>query len=295
MTTEQTASGPFRIILDEIGYYDPAIDDRLKETLRALDGITNATYVVTGDMVFVFDKLVSLVKKHLKDHPDADPRDFASDMVSAATMPIAEAVKDWRVVPLGFRVEPEHPGFRIWHTELHAHLPQDFATKDDANDAFVSLLKGENIPGDGNFAYKGQNLIYTHSMDPDLLPEKPKVLRKCPAVQQTITALGGTEFLKGFSPVSKARFERIQAIEKRWVLDRERMRSDALHNIDELWLQLENFSWAACNGVDDEISDYASEDLVKLRNLYPGLKQLSDKSLYHHFDGFQLTCRSLSN
>jgi hypothetical protein len=295
MTDQSNTSSQFIIVLDEMGYYHPALDDRLIETLRDLEGVENAEYVVAGDMIFVFNKLVSLVKKHLKEHPGADPREFAPAMVPAATMPIADAVKNWRVVPLGFKIERVAWGFRILHTELKAHLPKDFATMDEANDALVSLLKDESIPGDGSFAYRGQNYIYTHSMDPDLLPEKPEVLRKCPAAQRTITTLGGTQFFPGFSPVSKARFERIQAIEKRWVNDRERIKSDALHNIDKLWRLLENFSWEACDGVDAEIPEYGREDLIKLRKLYHGLKRLSDKSLYHNFDAFQSSCRYLNN
>jgi hypothetical protein len=73
------------------------------------------------------------------------------------------------------------------------------------------------------------------------------------------------------------------------------MRSDALQNADKIWAVLEDFSWDACIGVDDEIPDYGTDDLIELRKLYPGLKRLSDQSLYHHFGDFEFHCRSSRN
>jgi hypothetical protein len=291
METNQNAPSPFIVILDESGYYDGSLDDELKHVLRSLKGIENASYVVNGDNIFVFEKLVSLAKLHLENHPDTNPRDFAPNMVSAATMPIHEAVKDWMIMPVGFRVEPKGDCFQIWHTEFKARLPQEFTTMEEVNDALVSVLKGELIPGEGTFAYKGQNLIFTHSMDPEYLPEKPQLLRRCKRTKHAVTTLGDTAFVSGFSPVSKEQFKRIQAAEKLWAIDMESMRSDALRNIAKVWKKVQNISWTACDTVDYKIPDFGEEDLIELRRLYPGFQKLSDKALYNHFDIFQYSCR----
>ncbi len=292
MQQELATDSPFIVILDESGYYDLSGDDELKMKLRDLEGIENVEYAVKGDMIFVFDKLVDLVKKHLREHPDAAVQEFAPGMVAGATIPIEEAVRDWRIAPFGFRAERKGQTFQIWHTELMARLPKDFENMEAVIDAFVTLLSGDTIPGGGTFVFNGQSLIFTHSMDPDLLPERPSPLRKCPKTNSVRTRLEDISYLPGYSPVNRAQFARIRSIESAWALDRERMKVDALKNADLIWALLENFSWSGSDGVDDDIPDYGIEDLIKLRTLYPGLARLSNSALYHHFDAFEFGCRS---
>ena len=291
----QAADRPFTVILDEMGYYDQTGDDKLKIALRSLYGVENAEYVVSGDTIFVFDKLVELVKQHLKEYPDADVRTFAPAMVAGAMMPIGEAVRNWGIVPFGYRSERKGTGFQIWHTELMARLPKDFENMEAVNDAFVKLLSGNAIPGNGTFVFNGQSLIYTHSMDPDALPERPSPLRNCPKPKFAKKRLENISYLPGYAPVDEAQFARIQTIESGWALDRECIREDAFKNTDHIWALLENFSWDACNGVEGGISDYEAENLVGLRKLYPRLALLSDSALYHHFDAFEFGCRSARN
>lgn len=48
--------------MDEVNVLYAGRSERLKEHLRHIEGVPNATYQVFGDQVFVFDKLVELVK-----------------------------------------------------------------------------------------------------------------------------------------------------------------------------------------------------------------------------------------
>lgn len=43
------------VCLDEFGYYCGGQNDTLKEDLRKIDGVPNATYLVKDGQVFVFD------------------------------------------------------------------------------------------------------------------------------------------------------------------------------------------------------------------------------------------------
>jgi len=51
------------VFLDEAGYCFGVQKDGLKEDLRKIEGVPNATYLVKDGQVFVFDKLVRLVNE----------------------------------------------------------------------------------------------------------------------------------------------------------------------------------------------------------------------------------------
>lgn len=53
------------IVMDEFHYHMG--DDALRENLRAIDGVPGVSYQVQGEKVFVFQKLLQLVKQNNHD------------------------------------------------------------------------------------------------------------------------------------------------------------------------------------------------------------------------------------
>ncbi|MDV7392365.1 hypothetical protein RZS08_13455, partial [Arthrospira platensis SPKY1] len=154
--TTSTQQAPM-VFLDEFGYYFGGRNDSLKEDLRKIDGVPNATYLVKDGQVFVFDKLVELVEEHRKRQPDLPLADLARSLIAEATVSAKEAVETWGVVPEPYEMA-EHPssGLMIRHRPFNARLPGAFQSKSDVQGAFASLLLGGIQSGSGDFAYRGQ-------------------------------------------------------------------------------------------------------------------------------------------
>lgn len=122
-------SKPMKLIYDEWGYYFGHSDDRLKEELRCIDGVPNATYMKIGNDIFVFEKLVEDVKAYRGENPDAELKSFAPMLIERATVSVEEAVRSWRVTHIDFIAEDAECGYHVWHRQFHARLPQDYHTK----------------------------------------------------------------------------------------------------------------------------------------------------------------------
>lgn len=89
--TMQPTQAPV-VFLDEFGYYFGR-NDTLKEDLRKIDGVPNASYLVKDDgQVFVFDKLVQLVNEHRERHSDVPLTDLARGLIAEAAVSAKEAV-----------------------------------------------------------------------------------------------------------------------------------------------------------------------------------------------------------
>ncbi|EPV6135598.1 hypothetical protein ACV8B9_004867 [Escherichia coli] len=84
-------SGRF-FCLDEFHNFHMS-DDVLRERLRSIDGIPAVSYQVNGENVFVFEKLVQLVKQN------GHNLESALALVPKATMTAAEAIEAWSVFP----------------------------------------------------------------------------------------------------------------------------------------------------------------------------------------------------
>ncbi len=150
--TTSTPQAPM-VFLDEAGYYFGGYYDSLKEDLRKIDGVPNATYLVKDGEVFVFDKLVQLVEEHRKLQAELPLADLARSLIAEATVSAKEAVETWGVVPEPYEMA-EHPasGLMIRHRPLNARLPGVFQSKDGALlDTFASLLLGGIQSGNGDF------------------------------------------------------------------------------------------------------------------------------------------------
>lgn len=159
------------VILDEFGYYFGGRNDNLKEDLRKIDGVPNATYLVKGRQVFVFDKLVQLVEEHRKLQPGLPLADLARNLIAEATVSADEAVDTWGVVPEPYELaDHSASGLMIRHRPFNARLPGTFQSKDGARDAFANLLLGGIQSGNGDFTYRGQPMTLCDPLDTALLP-----------------------------------------------------------------------------------------------------------------------------
>jgi len=139
--TTSTPHAPM-VFLDEAGYYLGDNNDSLKEDLRKIDGVPNATYFVTGGSVFVFDKLVQLINEHREHQSDVPLADLARSLIAEATVSAKEAVTTWGIVPEPYEMKNTASGLMIRHRSFNAWLPGIFQSKDGALDAFARVLMG---------------------------------------------------------------------------------------------------------------------------------------------------------
>lgn len=288
--TTSTPQAPV-VILDEFGYYFGGRNDSLKEDLRKIDGVPNATYLVKDRRVFVFDKLVQLVGEHRKLQPGLPLADLARGLIAEATVSAKEAVETWGVVPEPYELA-EHPasGLMIRHRPFNARLPGTFQSKDGAQDAFASLLLGGIQSGNGDFAYRGQPMTLCDPLDTALLPPRPVIQHVEEPESLGYTALGHVAYESGFEPVSEALFDDAKEREAAWKNDSTRAARYAQDRAADIWARAATLQLETLDDPTDEVPEYGQEDFAELRPLYPELPMLSDGSLYAWFDVYQSEC-----
>ncbi|MGG2621707.1 hypothetical protein [Pseudomonas aeruginosa] len=312
MSDEQNAKTERRrvLIVDEFSSYFGAQNDRLKEELRAVDGVPNAAYLVKDGAVFVFDKLVQLVKERQKEQPHAQLQEMARSLtveelalslIAEATVSAQEAVEAWGVVPVPYQtetlatmdaaaLEARATGRIILHRPFNARLPGDYQDEGDVKVAFANLLVGGVLPGSGDFTYRGQPMTLRDPLDLALLPARPEI-HEGPAAEGWIyTALGSVEFVEGFEPVSEVLFNSVKEAEAGWSADSVRALKRVQGRAAEVWAQAVDLRLETLNDQRDEVPEYGEEEFPKLRALYPELAMLSDGSLYSLFDAYQMEC-----
>lgn len=288
--TTSTPQAPV-MILDEFGYYFGGRNDSLKEDLRKIDGVPDATYLVKDRRVFVFDKLVQLVEEHRKLQPGLPLADLARGLIAEATVSAKEAVETWGVVPEPYELA-EHPasGLIIRHRPFNARLPGTFQSKDGAQDAFASLLLGGIQSGNGDFAYRGQPMTLCDPLDTALLPPRPVIQHVEEPESLGYTALGYVAYESGFEPVSEALFDDAKEREAAWKNDSIRAARYAQEHVADIWARTATLQLETLDDTTDEVPEYGREDLAELRPLYPELSMLSDGALYAWFDVYQSEC-----
>lgn len=279
------------VILDEFGYYFGGRNDNLKEDLRKIDGVPNATYLVKNGQVFVFDKLVQLVEEHRTLQPGLPLADLARGLIAEATVSAKDAVETWGVVPEPYELA-EHPasGFMIRHRSFNARLPGTFQSKDGAQDAFASLLLGGIQSGNGDFAYRGQPMTLCDPLDTALLPPRPVIERVEEPENLGYTALRSVAYEPGFEPVSEALFDDAKEREAAWKNDSTRAARYAQDRAADIWARAATLQLETLGDPTDEVPECGQEDFTELRLLYPELPMLSDGSLYAWFDVYQSEC-----
>lgn len=280
------------VVLDEFGYYFGGRNDTLKEDLRKIDGVPNASYLVKDDgQVFVFDKLVQLVNEHRERHSDVPLADLARGLIAEAAVSAKEAVTTWGIVPEPYEMaESTASGFMIRHRPFNARLPGVFQSKDGALDAFASLLLGGIQSGSGDFAYRGQPMTLCDPLDTALLPPRPLIQHVEEPESLGYTALGHVAYESGFEPVSEALFDDVKEREAAWKNDSTRAARYTQEHVADIWARAATLRLETLDDPTDEVPEYGQEDFAELRPLYPELSMLSDGALYAWFDAYQSEC-----
>lgn len=280
-----------KYILDEAGYYFRGRNESLKEDLRKIDGVPNATYLVKDGQVFVFDKLVKLVDEHQKRQPNLALADLARDLIAEATVSAKEAVDKWGVVPEPYEVA-EHPesGLIIRHRPFNARLPGVFQSTDGAKNVLASLLLGDIQSGDGDFTYRGQPMTLCDRLDTSLLPPKPFIQRVEEPEMLGYAILRTIAFEPGFTPVSVALFDDVKERESTWTNDCTRAIRYAKKHASDIWTRAKTLQLETLDEPTDEVPEHGQQEFAELRPLYPELSMLSDGSLYAWFDSYQSEC-----
>lgn len=270
-----------------------------------IEGVPNATYLVKGGRVFVFDKLVKLVEERQSDLPLDE---LARSLIAEATVSAKEAVETWGVVPEPYKlVELPDNSWMIYHRPFNARLPGIFRSKDEARDTFIHLLLGGIHAGNGDFAYRGQPMFLCDPLDTTQLPSRPVIqrvedselarpplppmfLRGDESGQLGYVALRGLSYESGFDPVSEALFDDAKELEATWRNDSTRAARYAQDHAGDIWARAATLRLDALNDPTDEVPEYGQGDSAELRLLYPELAMLADGSLYAWFDVYQAEC-----
>ncbi|EPP9374421.1 hypothetical protein PZF67_006142 [Pseudomonas aeruginosa] len=305
---------PRVLIVDEYSSFFGGQSDRLKEELRAIEGVPNAAYLVKDGGVFVFDKLVQLVKERQKEQPHAQLQEMARSLtveelalslIAEATVSAKEAVEVWGVVPVPYQtetlaamdtatLEARATGRLILHRPFNARLPGEFQDEGDVQAAFANLLVGGILPGSGDFTYRGQPMTLRDPLDLALLPAWPAIQEATEPAGWVYTALGNVEFEAGFEPVSEVMFNAVKETEAKWRGDIAHAAKHAQERAAEVWAQAAGLRLETLNDPTDEVPEYGEEEFPQLRALYPELTMLSDGTLYSLFDVFQMECRFIN-
>jgi len=296
---------PRVLFVDEMGSYFGGQNDHLKESLREIDGVPNAKYLVRDGLVFVFDKLVQLVKERQSDQSDTPVAELACNLVDEATVSAKEAVEAWGVVPVPYEMKTvagrdiaplETPAnsFLVRHRPFNAHLPGSYQNENDVQAAFANILVGGVQPGSGDFTYRGQQMTLCEPLDLTLLPARPVTREGLEPASWFYTELGSINYEPGFEPVSEVMFNRVKELETGWRDDIARAATHAQNRVEDMWAQTANLRIGTLNDPSDEVPEYGLEDFAELRSYYPELSMLSDGSLYSLFDVFQMECRFIN-
>lgn len=255
---------PRVLVVDEYSNFFGGLNDTLKEELRKVSGVPNATYLVNDGKVFVFDKLVHLVKERQKDQPDLPLADLARSLIAEATVSAKDAVEAWGVVPVPYETEKvptkdigpldtQETGFLIRHRPFNAQLPGEFRDESDVKTTCANILLGGIHPGSGNFTYRGQAMTLLEPLDLTLLPERPAIQEGPTPESWGYTALANVGFEAGFEPVSEVMFNRVKELEAGWRANIARAAKHAQAQSAEVWAQAVDLRLEALNDPSDEV------------------------------------------
>lgn len=282
------------VFVDEASEFLDTRNDALKEALRDIDGVPNATYQVRAGRVFVFEKLLREVDAQRLRHSDTPLAPLALSLVAEACVSAQDAVQQWAIVPEPFeRVTAPGGGWMIRLRAFNAHLLPIVRTEPEVQTLFARLLLGAPLAGNGEFSYRGQPMSLAAPLDPNELPPRPVIQPGLPPGPFAYTALGHLAYAPGFAPVSEALFTHVQAIERTWAQDRGRIAHHVRARAPELWARIAGLNLEPLNDAG-AAADGTAEQLAALRACYPELSRLSEAALYEHFDTYQRECSYIS-
>lgn len=282
---------PKLVVMDEASRFFGIQDDELREKLREIEGIPNASYLVRDGQVFVFDKLLQLVKEQIALQPDQQVNELALSLVDAATVPALEAIEEWGVVPEAFEVKTSSPNsFAIHHRYFEAALPGAFVDKAAVHHALATLIMGGTVPGAGEFSYRGQEMSLSAPLGLELLPVRPDIEAGSEPTFWIYSSLADVEFEEGFSPVTKDLFEEIKSREWRWRESSAQAARQVHARAGEVWAKVSLFPLEELNEPGELVDSDDREAVAQLRECFPELAKLSDATLFSWFDSFQREC-----
>ena len=290
MTTNTENTSLKSLVMDEYNYHIAGGNENLKEELRAIEGIPDATYLVKDGKVFVFDKLVQLVKNSLKENSSLKAEDLAIQCFEDAHVTPLEAVKEWNIVPEPYEsLEVKKDTFKIRHRIFKSTLPATYSSKSELNNAYADILLGKIVAGAGDFNYRGQSMILSGSFAVSSLPPMPIVnLDGITGKSIDYNFLENSEYVEGFTPITKENFEELKHIESKWNEINSIVQQYVTSNLPEVWKLSENIGLESLNNTVDKPEVVDEEISKKLRELYPELKMLDSATLFEIYENFEL-------
>ncbi len=285
------------LMIDETHLILGGNDDNLKEKLRKIDNVPNASYLVKSHKVFVFDKLVAEVKKQQDQGSNDSLEDLALRLIPVSTISPEEAIESWGIMPEPYLLEKDNASgeFIIRHQPFNSIILLFLNNKKDANKALARLLMGAVIKGNGDFIYRGQSMSLRDPINTELLPFRPLICNIPESIDSNdfvYTRLSDYSFSEGFEPVSEKLFDDIKNLELSWAKQSNYASRYSSNHSELIWERVHEFPLETLNNPKDDVPDCAEaeEDLLKLRDFYPELSKLTDGSLYDRFDTYQSDC-----
>ncbi|MEI9603781.1 hypothetical protein V5053_15995 [Enterobacter hormaechei] len=263
-------------------------DDVIRERLRSIDGIPGVSYQVYGDNVFVFEKLVQLVKQN--GHNLAT----ALDLVPQATMTASEAIEEWSVFPAPYSREINNTDHSqaIYHPYFNAYLPRKYPDRDACNADATRLLLGNPVEGEGDFVYRGQSMILRQPFTLDRLPPRPEWDVPVYENPGAYTHLWNTDFVSGFAPVSESLFNEVKSAEWEW--NHAIAATCAYMGNPEcfasLWPRAGEFGLEQLELKSSDVDELAPEYHQQFQAIYPELSMLSPAAIQRAYDEY---CESM--
>ncbi|HCA5183305.1 TPA: hypothetical protein MW242_002937 [Acinetobacter baumannii] len=282
------------VFMDEFHMLDE--NESLKEKIRDVEGVPNATYSVKDGKVFVFQKLFKMVENELKVGSSIKVHELTSQLFPEALMTAFEAVKDWNIVPVPYEAYESSPGvYKIRHSIFKATLPAEFKSKSEVDEIFAEILLGKKVLGSGDFNYRGQEMILDTNYSTSSLPPLPELKLEdidnyeiyANSVLYSFNYLDNIEFIEGFTPVSKKLFEELKQLESSWSKSNSIVLQHVSNKIADVWKLVGQLDLQSLNNTQSEVPENEAENSTKLVTLYPELSMLNASTLYWLFDGYQ--------
>lgn len=274
------------LFLDEL--HSCTGDDALREKLRSVDGVPAVSYQVQGEKVFVFEKLVQLVKQN------GHNLTAVADLVSQATMSAAEAVEEWSVFPEPYSREIDTTGQSqvICHRYLNAHLPRKYPDRDACNADAARLLLGHPVDGEGDFTYREQSMVLREPFTLDRLPPRPDWVVPTDEDPGAYTHLWNTDFVSGFAPITESLFIGVKSAEWEWnhAIAATCAYMGNPECIASMWLRTGELNLEQLELKPEDVDELDPEHYLQFQILYPELAMLSPAAIQQAYDEY---CESM--
>ncbi|MDT8925310.1 hypothetical protein RBE51_21175 [Pseudomonas taiwanensis] len=272
------------VILDE-GWRLWGDNQQLERALLSLPSVPNARYLVRGEQVFVFKRLLQQVQEQAIDPATAPEAVMA--LVATSWVDPAIAVSDYQIVPVGYAIERSEGGFCLQHDALEARVPALFLSHREAQRALADILVGRSIACAGDFQYEGQWLQFNAPLTLDL-PAKPSLAvdachKECPS------DFSPAGFEPGLSPFDQAFYSAVATLIGDWEAERRALMSLPDPDLPDVWAMLATRELPKPDFTTDlEAQENTEEnaEALKLMSIYPELAHLSKQQVYGHFYGF---------